>query len=234
MKKLVIGVDIGGINTVLGLVDRTGEVYARSSFRTAEYPFFRRLSGLCRNARTDAAGALCGDACRGCTVGYRDRCSECQLSYGPDRASGQSLEVSIRRAESGGRAAVFLALQGGRNSFPGIPVRITNDANAAALGEIAYGNAGGMRDFIMVTLGTGLGSGFVAGGRMIYGHDGMAGELGHVVVEPGGRQCGCGRVAVWKPMFLRRVPNGRPRVDGPGNGAERFYAMYLTTSSTPG
>ena len=79
------------------------------------------------------------------------------------------------------------------NSFPGIPVRITNDANAAALGEIAYGNAGGMRDFIMVTLGTGLGSGFVAGGRMIYGHDGMAGELGHVVVEPGGRQCGCGR-----------------------------------------
>lgn len=77
--------------------------------------------------------------------------------------------------------------------FPGIPVRITNDANAAALGEIAYGNAGGMRDFIMVTLGTGLGSGFVAGGRMIYGHDGMAGELGHVVVEPGGRQCGCGR-----------------------------------------
>ena len=63
------------------------------------------------------------------------------------------------------------------NSFPGIPVRITNDANAAALGEIAYGNAGGMRDFIMVTLGTGLGSGFVAGGRMIYGHDGMAGEL---------------------------------------------------------
>lgn len=154
---------------------------------------FRRLFGLCRNARTDAAGALCGDACRGCTVGYRDRCSECQLSYGPDRASGQSLEVSIRRAESGGRAAVFLALQGGRQLFPGIPVRITNDANAAALGEIAYGNAGGMRDFIMVTLGTGLGSGFVAGGRMIYGHDGMAGELGHVVVEPGGRQCGCGR-----------------------------------------
>ena len=77
--------------------------------------------------------------------------------------------------------------------FPGIPVRITNDANAAALGEIAYGNAGEMRDFIMVTLGTGLGSGFVAGGQVIYGHDGMAGELGHVVVEPGGRQCGCGR-----------------------------------------
>ena len=179
MKKLVIGVDIGGINTVLGLVDRTGEVYARSSFRTAEYPFFDDYSAyvemLVRTLRE-----LCAAMPAGAVL------------------SGIERPVNLWKFRSGepnpeeGRRFFSLCKEVG-NSFPGIPVRITNDANAAALGEIAYGNAGGMRDFIMVTLGTGLGSGFVAGGRMIYGHDGMAGELGHVVVEPGGRQCGCGR-----------------------------------------
>ena len=75
----------------------------------------------------------------------------------------------------------------------GLTVKTGNDANVAALGEMWQGGGKGYSDLVMVTLGTGLGSGFVAGGRMIYGHDGMAGELGHVVVEPGGRQCGCGR-----------------------------------------
>ena len=77
--------------------------------------------------------------------------------------------------------------------FDGTHTLITNDANAATIGEMVYGNAKGMRDFIMITLGTGLGSGFVANGRMIYGHDGFAGELGHVCVERNGRECGCGR-----------------------------------------
>ena len=70
---------------------------------------------------------------------------------------------------------------------------ITNDANAATIGEMVYGNAKGMKDFIMITLGTGLGSGFVANGEMIYGHDGFAGEFGHIIVERNGRECGCGR-----------------------------------------
>ena len=150
MKKLVIGIDIGGINTVLGLVDRTGEVYARSSFRTAEYPFFddypAYVEMLVRTLRELCAAMPAGAVLSGIGIGAPNA-----------------------------------------NYHTG---RIERPVN---LGEIAYGNAGGMRDFIMVTLGTGLGSGFVAGGRMIYGHDGMAGELGHVVVEPGGRQCGCGR-----------------------------------------
>ena len=77
--------------------------------------------------------------------------------------------------------------------FPGVPVYVTNDANAATIGEMVYGNAKGMKDFIMVTLGTGVGSGFVSNGEMIYGHDGFAGEFGHVIVERGGRECGCGR-----------------------------------------
>lgn len=74
-----------------------------------------------------------------------------------------------------------------------VPCRITNDANAAALGEMTYGAAVGLRDFIMITLGTGVGSGIVIDGRMVYGHDGFAGELGHVIVCPDGRLCGCGR-----------------------------------------
>jgi glucokinase len=75
----------------------------------------------------------------------------------------------------------------------GLPVDITNDANAAAIGEMHFGIAKGMKDFVSVTLGTGLGSGFIANGRLIYGHDGSAGELGHVIAVKGGRQCGCGR-----------------------------------------
>jgi glucokinase len=73
-------------------------------------------------------------------------------------------------------------------------VKVTNDANAAALGEMIYGGAIGMRNFVMITLGTGLGSGIIVNGDLVYGHDGLAGELGHVTVEPGGRHCGCGSI----------------------------------------
>ena len=75
----------------------------------------------------------------------------------------------------------------------GIPTALTNDANAAAIGEMTYGAARGLRDFIMITLGTGVGSGIVVNGQLVYGHDGFAGELGHVIVERDGRTCGCGR-----------------------------------------
>ena len=75
----------------------------------------------------------------------------------------------------------------------GIPVALTNDANAAAIGEMTYGAARGMKDFIVITLGTGVGSGIVVNGQMVYGHDGFAGEFGHVIVDHDGRPCGCGR-----------------------------------------
>jgi glucokinase len=78
------------------------------------------------------------------------------------------------------------------NKHYNVPVRLTNDANAAALGEMVYGGARGMKDFIMITLGTGLGSGIVVNGDLVYGHDGFAGELGHVNVVENGRKCGCG------------------------------------------
>lgn len=94
--------------------------------------------------------------------------------------------------------------------FGGVKVLVTNDANAATIGEMIYGNAKGMRDFIMITLGTGLGSGFVANGEMIYGHDGFAGEFGHVIVERDGPRVRlrAGRAA-WRPMFRLRVSSVR-------------------------
>ncbi len=74
-----------------------------------------------------------------------------------------------------------------------VPVVLTNDANAAALGEMIYGGARGMKNFIILTLGTGLGSGIVINGELVYGHTGFAGEMGHLTMEPFGRECGCGR-----------------------------------------
>ena len=87
----------------------------------------------------------------------------------------------------------------------GIPTALTNDANAAAIGEMTYGAARGMKDFIMITLGTGVGSGIVINGQLVYGHDGFAGELGHVIVDRNGRACGCGRKDVWKLTVLLQV-----------------------------
>ena len=210
MKKLVIGIDIGGINTVLGLVDRTGEVYARSSFRTAEYPFFddypayvetlgMMLRKLCGSMPADAV--LTGIGIGAPNANYHTGRIERPVNLWKFRSGEPNPEE--------GRRFFSLCKEVG-NSFPGIPVRITNDANAAALGEIAYGNAGGMRDFIMVTLGTGLGSGFVAGGRMIYGHDAWPESWGMSLSNPEDGNAAADAVAVWKPMFLRRVPNGRP------------------------
>lgn len=98
----------------------------------------------------------------------------------------------------------------------GIPVAITNDANAAAIGEMTYGVARGLKDFIMITLGTGVGSGIVINGQMVYGHDGFAGELGHVIVKRNnGRLCGCGRHRMPRDILLgnRRSPYG-PRIPG--------------------
>ena len=92
--------------------------------------------------------------------------------------------------------------------FGGVKTLITNDANAATIGEMIYGNAKGMRDFIMITLGTGLGSGFVANGEMVYGHDGFAGEFGHVIVERNGCEC-TGRRGCLETLRRRRASSAR-------------------------
>ncbi len=176
-REVAIGIDIGGTNTAFGIVDREGNCLVEGSIPTSGHaepePYVaavhEHLKHVLRNIpdvtlRGIGIGAPNGNYYNG------------TIEFAPNlRWKGK-----IRIAE------LF------QKFFP-LPVKVTNDANAAAIGEMMYGGAKGMRDFIVITLGTGLGSGIVANGELVYGHDGFAGELGHTIVDPNGRQCGCGR-----------------------------------------
>lgn len=179
IKELVLGVDIGGTNTVLGLVDSGGRILRQSSFMTAKLPdaddFVARL---CHEFELLRAQIKVAHKLLGIGIGAPNANHFCgTIEYAPN--------LPWR-----GRVDLVGKLKG---YYPEMPITITNDAKAAALGEMMYGGARDMKDFVMITLGTGLGSGFVVGGRVMYGCDSFAGELGHVIVEPGGRLCGCGR-----------------------------------------
>ena len=193
MKKLAIGVDIGGINTAFGLVDENGDLYAESVISTKKYPsvddYPAYVEDLCQamHALADSLSfeyELTGIGIGAPNANYHKGTVENPANLWEFREGDPNPDESRR---------VFPLADDIRNCFGGVKVLVTNDANAATIGEMIYGNAKGMRDFIMITLGTGLGSGFVANGEMIYGHDGFAGEFGHVIVERDGRECGCGR-----------------------------------------
>ncbi len=179
-KPYVLGVDIGGTNTVFGIVDARGHVVASDSIKTQKHSNFddyvaelhEAVSRLLR--LNDAEDKIKG------------------IGIGAPNANYYTGEI-VNCVNLPWGNVVPLAEKVSK-AFGGIPVGITNDANAAALGEMTYGAARGMKDFIMITLGTGVGSGIVVNGQMVYGHDGNAGELGHLVVKRNnGRICGCGR-----------------------------------------
>jgi len=180
MKKVAVGVDIGGTNTVYGLVDDQGAVLAEGAFPTKNYPDIDRyieelyigINGLVKTLENVEI-----------------------VGVGIGAPNGNYYNGTIEFAPNLDWKGVIPVVEKMKRYFPTIPVIITNDANAAAIGEMVYGGAKGMKDFLVVTLGTGLGSGFVANGKLIYGHDGFAGELGHVTVNRtgAGRICGCGR-----------------------------------------
>ncbi len=179
MKPYVLGIDIGGTNTVFGIVDARGAVIASSSIKTAKHPKVEDYVDELYNEITrlleanDAAGKIQG------------------IGVGAPNANYFTgiIEESANLIWHG-KIPLAQMLQ---DKF-GIPVAITNDANAAAIGEMTYGAARGLKDFIMITLGTGVGSGIVVNGQLVYGHDGFAGELGHLTVKRNnGRLCGCGR-----------------------------------------
>lgn len=179
MKPYVVGIDIGGTNTVFGIVDARGNVIASSSIKTGKHPdvndYIEELKTALNTliVNNDAVDKIAGIGVGAPNANYYTGCIE--------MAPNLPWKDRIPMAE-------LL-----RDAF-GVPVAITNDANAAAIGEMTYGVARGMKDFIMITLGTGVGSGIVVNGQLVYGHDGFAGELGHVVVKPNnGRMCGCGR-----------------------------------------
>ena len=181
-KDLVIGIDIGGQTTKCGIVDARGDVLAqtviRSDTHTDVNQYIADLAGALNRIIADSKAE---DRIRGIGVGA---------------PNGNYYTGTIENAVN--------LVWGGTNTIPsakllseqmnGIPVSLTNDANAAAVGEMTYGAARGMKNFIMITLGTGVGSGIVINGEVVYGHDGFAGELGHTVaVRNNGRSCNCGK-----------------------------------------
>lgn len=181
-KPFVIGLDLGGTNSVFGIVDQRGQVLATNAIKTQSYktvedfvdagievlkPIIAKVGGISQ-IKAMGIGTPNGNFYRG------------TIEYAPNLVWAHEGVVPLAKMFS---------------DRLGIPVGLTNDANAAAIGEMQYGVARGMKNFIMITLGTGVGSGIVINGQMVYGVDGFAGELGHVTMVRGneGRLCGCGR-----------------------------------------
>ena len=177
-KPYVVGMDIGGTNTVFGVVDSRGNVLASDSIKTQQYEKIEEyVDAVCKKLIPLLQQFGGAEKFKGMGVGA---------------PNGNYYNGTIEFAPNlPWKGVIPLA-----NMFEdklGIPTALTNDANAAAIGEMTYGAARGLKDFIMITLGTGVGSGIVVNGQLVYGHDGFAGELGHVIVEREGRICGCGR-----------------------------------------
>ena len=179
-QDLVIGIDVGGQTTKCGVVDARGTVVAQTVIRTDNHedvePFIAELAEALNRIVAEAKAEGC---IRGIGVGAPNG-----NYYTGTIESAPNLKWGHNRVEF----AKLLSEQ-----MNGIPVSLTNDANAAAVGEMTYGAARGMKNFIMITLGTGVGSGIVIDGKVVYGHDGFAGELGHTCAVKGGRDCGCGQ-----------------------------------------
>ena len=178
----VVGIDIGGQTSKIGVVDARGTVLAQTVIRTDTYaeiePFIAELAKAVNKVIREAGveGSVRGIGVGAPNANYYDG----------------TIENAVNISWGGGKTIHFSKLLS--EAMGGLPVALTNDANAAAVGEMTYGAARGMKNFIMITLGTGVGSGIVINGEVVYGHDGFAGELGHVAaVRNNGRFCNCGK-----------------------------------------
>lgn len=180
-STFVVGIDVGGQTSKLGVVDARGAVLAQTVIRTDTYsevePYIAELAEAVKKIIRESGTE---GKVRGIGVGA---------------PNGNYYTGTIENAPNllwGRQKVEFAKLLS--EAMGGIPVALTNDANAAAVGEMTYGAAKGMKNFIMITLGTGVGSGIVINGEVLYGHDGFAGELGHTsAVRNNGRTCGCGK-----------------------------------------
>ncbi len=178
-----MGIDVGGQSTKLGVVNAEGEIIAQtviSSLQDKLIDYITDLTNAINDliAKTKDTGEVKGIGIGAPNGNY----------YNGTVEHAPNLKWSYDN--SGNPTVVDLANL--VRSFTNLPVTVTNDANAAAMGEMAYGVARGMKNFIMITLGTGVGSGIVINGEIVYGHDGFAGELGHTIAIRDGRQCNCG------------------------------------------
>ena len=194
LKKLAMGIDIGGTNTAFGLVDEDGNIIAEGKISTEKFKYYEDYQSYI-NTLAQAMKEV---------IASQPECELIGIGVGAPNACIHTGEIETPanlwkfenpadpRPDS---IRVFKFVEDLSTHFEGTKVMITNDANAAAIGEMVFGNARGMKDFAMITLGTGLGSGIVCNGEMVYGSDGFAGEYGHIAVDSRetGRQCGCGR-----------------------------------------
>ena len=176
--EVVLGIDIGGTFTKIGLVDRSGSIHFEDEISTRGYPSIEEfIHALHAHVMQSLDQIETPFLLQGIGVGA---------------PNGNYYEGTIENAPNlvwKGKIEFVKLMEAQFH----LPVLVTNDANAAALGEMLFGDAGKLKNFLMITLGTGLGSGLVVNGDIVYGHDGFAGELGHVLVYDDGRQCGCGK-----------------------------------------
>ena len=176
-SQVTVGIDIGGTNTKIGVVSTDGKILAHSRITTASYP---KIAAFVSALDSEIRSLL-------------EKSGDVELvAIGIGAPNGNYLKGTIEQAPNLAWKGVVPLCDMLKKFFP-VPVVLTNDANAAALGEMIYGGAKGMKNFIILTLGTGLGSGIVINGELVYGKTGFAGEMGHLTMEPFGRECGCGR-----------------------------------------
>lgn len=176
-KEAVCGIDIGGTNTTAGLVRADGQIVLKKNIPTTGHltaiEYVSALAEIIRELIAESGYSITG--------------------IGIGAPNGNFYNGTIEFAPNLPWKGVIPFVELMISHFPDTEVVLTNDANAAAWGEKVYGSAKNENDFIMITLGTGVGSGIVVAGKMVYGHDGFAGEIGHTIVDPNGRSCGCGR-----------------------------------------
>lgn len=178
-KKYAIGVDIGGTYTKFALVDEDGNISREQRIRTDSFATPEEfVNGLCLHLQSILDQHKARSPIRGIGIG----------------APSANYHTGVINGSANLPWRTFIPLRDMvAAQMVGMHTVVTNDAKAAALGEMQFGVAKGMKDFMVITLGTGIGSGIVANGQVIYGHDGMAGEVGHIIAKPNGRPCGCGR-----------------------------------------
>jgi glucokinase len=179
MKEAVIGIDIGGTYTKYGVIDREGNCMAESFTNTTTHDNFDDYLKDLYDAIEKNMQFLKGQVeIKGVGIGA---------------PNGNYYAGTIENAVNLNWRGIIPVSEKMKKYYPGLTIALTNDANAAAIGEMVFGGAKGMKDFIVITLGTGLGSGIVVNGELVYGQDGFAGELGHINAQLNGRDCGCGR-----------------------------------------
>jgi len=183
-EALVIGIDVGGQSTKIGVIDIQGNIKAQSVISSLQEDINSYMEDLTKAIKALIAKTGKISQFKGIGIGapngnyYKgtiDSAPNLKWAHDPQ---GNPLEIQLSEMIK---------------DQIGLPTVVTNDANAAAVGEMTYGAAKGMKNFIMITLGTGVGSGIVIDGKVVYGHDGFAGELGHTTIIRDGRQCACGK-----------------------------------------